>query len=242
MLERERDNKLMNAQAITAAISHELKQPLAAIATNGGAALRFLGQVPPDIEEVRSALKRIVSDSHRTSDMFDGIRALFGKGDQKRLQVDVNGIILGVFQSSRKELLDHGVETRLELATELPLVDSQGRQLEEVIFNLVHNAIEAMDVTTNRARVLRVRTELTDHNAITVAVQDSGPGIDPKQMDGIFGAFFTTKSHGMGLGLAICRMIVEHHGGRLIASSDGKKGSLFQFDLPIESRAKEATS
>jgi C4-dicarboxylate-specific signal transduction histidine kinase len=96
MLERERDNKLMNAQAITAAISHELKQPLAAIATSGGAALRFLEQVPPDVEEVRSALKRIVSDSHRTSDVFDGIRALFGKGDQKRLQVDVNEIILGV--------------------------------------------------------------------------------------------------------------------------------------------------
>jgi signal transduction histidine kinase len=248
MLERERDNKLMNAQAITAAIAHEVKQPLAAIAANGSAALRFLGRVPPDVEEVRSALKRMVSDSHRTGDVFDGIRALFGKSDQKRLQVDVNEIILGVLQSSRKELQDHGVETRLELATELPLVGSHGRQLQEVIFNLVHNAIEAMEVATDRARVLRVRTELTGHNAITAAVQDSGPGIDPTQIDGIFGAFFTTKSHGMGLGLAICRMIVEHHGGRLTASSDGKKGSLFQFDLPIEpaekstSRAKEAKS
>jgi signal transduction histidine kinase len=184
----------------------------------------------------------MVSDSHRTSDVFDGIRALFGKSDQKRLQVDVNEIILGVLQSSRKELQDHGVETRVELATELPLVDSDGRQLEEVIFNLVHNAIEAMDVVTDRPRVLRLGTGLTDHNAITVTVQDSGPGIDPEKLDGVFGAFFTTKSHGMGLGLAICRMIVEHHGGRLIASSDGKKGSLFQFDLPIESRAKETTS
>ena len=236
MLKRERDNKLMNAQAITAAIAHELKQPLAAIVTNGGAALRFLGQVPPDVEEVRSALKRMVSDGHRTSDVFDGIRALFGS-DQKRLQVDVNEIILGVLQSSQKELQIHGVETRVELANELPLVDSDGRQLEEVVFNLIRNAIEAMDVVTDRHRVLRVGTELTDHNAITVTVQDSGPGIDPQKLDGVFGAFFTTKSHGMGLGLAICRMIVEHHGGRLIASSDGKKGSLFQFDLPIESRA-----
>jgi signal transduction histidine kinase len=248
MLERERDNKLMSAQAITAAIAHEVKQPLAAIVTNGGAALRFLGQLPPDVEEVRSALQRMVSDTHRTSDVFDGIRALFGKSDQKRLQVDVNKIVLGVLESSRKELQDHGIETRLELATELPLVDSNGRQLEEVIFNLVHNATEAMDVATDGARILRVKTELTDHNAITVAVHDSGPGIDPEKLDGIFGAFFTTKSHGMGLGLAICRMIVEHHGGRLIASSDGKKGSLFQFDLPIEptekgiARAKEATS
>ena len=247
-LQRERDNKLMNAQAIAAAITHEVKQPLAAIVTSGGAALRFLDRTPPELEEVRTVLKRMISDSHRTSDVLDGIRALFGKNGQKRLQVDVNEIILGVLQSSRKELQDRGVETRLELATELPLVDSHGRQLEEVILNLVHNAIEAMNVTTDRARVLRVRTELTDHNAITVAVQDSGPGIDPKQIDGIFAAFFTTKSDGMGLGLAICRMIVEGHGGRLIASSDGKQGALFQFNLPIEStekgiaRGKEATS
>jgi signal transduction histidine kinase len=247
MLQRERDNKLMNAQAITAAIAHEVRQPLAAIVTNSGAALRFLDRTPPELENVRRILKSMISDSHRTSDVFDGIRALFGKSDQKRLQIDVNEIILRVLESSRKELQDHDVETHLELATKLPLIDSHGRQLEEVVFNLVHNAIEAMDVATDRARVLRVRTELADRNAITVAVQDSGPGIDPKQIDGIFGAFFTTKSDGMGLGLAICRMIVEHHGGRLTASSDGNKGSLFQFDLPIEStengtsHAKEAT-
>jgi signal transduction histidine kinase len=120
--------------------------------------------------------------------------------------------------------------------------------LEEVIYNLIQNAIEAMDATTDRGRVLRVRTAFKDHDAITVAVQDSGPGIDPKQIDGIFGAFFTSKPHGMGLGLAICRMIVEHHGGRLTASSDGKNGSLFQLALPIETiervtaRAKEASS
>ena len=175
----------------------------------------------------------MISDSHRTSDVFDGIPALFGKSEQKRLPVDVNAIICGVLQSSRKELQDHGVGTRLELATELPLVDSHGRQLEEVIFNLVHNAIEAMGAATDRSRLLRVRTELNDNDAITVAVQDSGPGIDPKQIDGIFSAFFTTKPDGMGLGLAICRMIIEHHGGQLTASSDGKNGSLFQFDLPI---------
>ena len=133
---------------------------------------------------------------------------------------------------------DHGVETHLELATELPLVDSYGRQLEEVIFNLVHNAIEAMDAARDRGRVLRVRTEFNDHDAITVAVQDSGPGIDPKQIEGIFGTFFTTKPDGMGLGLAICRTIIEHHGGQLTASSDGKNGSLFQFDLPIEPTEK----
>jgi signal transduction histidine kinase len=240
MLERERDNKLMNAQAVTAAISHEVRQPLAAIATNSGAAVRFLGKTPPDLEEVRAALSRIVSDTHRTSEVFDGIRALFGKSNQQGRWVDVNEMIIEVLQSSRKELQDHGIETRLALASELPLVDGHRRQLEEVILNLVHNAVEAMDATTNRERVLQVRTGIKDHAAIIVAVRDSGPGIDPKQIDGIFGAFFSSKSHGMGLGLAICRMIIEHHGGHLTAWSDGKNGSLFQFALPIKSREKAA--
>ena len=240
MLERERDNKLMNAQAVTAAISHEVRQPLAAIAANGGAALRFLGKTPPDLEEVRAALSRIVSDTHRTSEVFDGIRALFGKSDQERQRVDVNEIIVEVLQSSRKELEDHDVETHLALVSELPLVDGHRRQLEEVILNLVHNAIEAMDATTDRGRVLRVRTGIKDRDAITVAVQDSGTGIDSKRIDGIFGGFFTSKPHGMGLGLAICRMIIEHHGGHLTASSDGKSGSLFQFVLPTESSEKGA--
>ena len=242
MLERERDNKLLSAQALTAAIVHEVKQPLSAIAINGSAALRFLGKTPPELAEVRSALNDMISDTRRTSEVLDGIRALFGKSDQKREQVEVNELILGVLQSSRKELQDHGVETRLDLASELPLVESHRRQLEEVIFNLVHNAIEAMDATADHDRVLRVRTELKGHDAITVAVRDSGPGIDPKRIDSIFGAFFTTKSHGMGLGLAICRMIIEHHGGQLTASSDGKNGSLFQFVLPTSLRVKEATS
>jgi signal transduction histidine kinase len=233
MLERERDNKLLSAQALTAAIVHEVRQPLGAIAVNGSAALRFLGKTPPELTDVRAILNSMISDTHRTSEVLDGIRALFGKSTQKREQVELNELILGVLQSSRKDLQDHGVETRLELASELPLVDGHRRQLEEVIFNLVHNAIEAMDAATDRDRVLQVRTELTDHDAITVAMRDTGPGIDPERLDSIFGAFVTTKSHGMGLGLAICRTIIEHHGGQLTASSDGKNWSLFEFVLPI---------
>jgi len=242
MLERERDNKLLSAQALTAAIVHEVRQPLTAVSVNGSAALQFLRKTPPNLAEVRTALNDIIRDAHRTNEVLEGIRALFGKSHQKREQVDVNELILGVLQSSRKDLQDHGVETRLELASELPLVDGHRRQLEEVIFNLVHNAIEAMDATTDRDRLLQARTELSDHNAITVAVRDSGPGIDPQRLDSIFGAFVTTKSHGMGLGLAICRMIIERHGGRLTASSDGKNGSLFQVVLPTISRVKNATS
>ena len=233
MLERERDNKLVSAQAITGVIAHEVRQPLASIVANASAALRWLERTPPNHDEVRIALNRIQSESHRTSDVFDGIRALFRKGDQGRQRIDVNEIIVEVLQSLRGELKDHGVETRSDLA-ELPLVDGNGGQLREVILNLIYNALEAMDTTTDQGRLLRVTTERRGPD-ITVAVEDSGPGIAPQKLDSIFTTFLTTKPHGMGLGLAICRMIVEQHGGQLTASSDGKNGAVFQFLLPIAS-------
>ncbi len=232
LLEHERDNKLMNVEAVAASIAHEIKQPLAAIVMNGGAALQLLGNAPPDHDEVRAALNDIITDSHRTSEVFEGIRALFRKVDQERQPIDMNEIILRVLQSLHGELKDHYVTTRTELISGLPLVEGNRNQLQQVVFNLVHNALEAMNTTTDRSRVLRVRTELRGRDAIAVAVEDSGPGIDPKQLDGIFDAFFTTKAHGMGLGLAICRMIIGRHGGQLTVASDGRRGALFQFVLP----------
>ena len=231
MLERERDNKLMGAQAITAAIADEVRQPLAGIVTNASAAMRWLGRTPPEFDEVHAALKRIQTESYRTSDVFDAIRALFRTGDQGREAIDVNAIIGEVLELLRGELKDHAVEARLDL-TELPLVDGHKGQLREVIFNLVHNALEAMDGTTDRSRLLRVATQRRDVGEIAVAVEDSGPGIDPEKLERIFTAFMTTKSQGMGLGLAICRMIIEQHGGTLSASSDGESGAVFQFVLP----------
>jgi len=238
LLERERDNKLMNAAAITAAIAHEVRQPLGAIALDGGAALHFLSKVPPDLEEIRSILNDMISSGLRVSEVLQGIRALFGRDDQGRQPINVNEIVLTVLHLLRGDLKAHGVETRSQVTSELPLVDGHRSQLQEVIYNLVQNALEAMDSTTNRSRVLRVTTELRGRDAIVVAVEDSGPGIDPKQLDGIFDPFVTTKAHGMGLGLPICRMIVERHGGHLSALSDGKNGALFQFTLPIESADK----
>ena len=235
MLERERDNKLLNVQAVTAAIAHEVRQPLTAIATNGGAALRFLAKVPSDQEEARAALQRIVSDCHRTSEVFDGLRALFRKVDQGKQLIDVNEIISAVLQLLRTEFEDHGVELRSDLAAELPLVDGHRSQLQEVILNLARNAIEAMDATEDRRRVLRVITKPQADDAIAVAVIDSGPGIEPNRLEGLFNAFITTKSQGTGLGLAICRMIIEHHGGTITASSDGNNGATFQFVLPNKS-------
>jgi C4-dicarboxylate-specific signal transduction histidine kinase len=155
--------------------------------------------VPPDFEEVRSALNRIREDSHRTSEVFDGIRALFGKVDQE--QVDVNKIIVDVVQALHNELKDHWIETRTELLTELPLVNGHKGQLREVILNLVTNALEAMAAITYRNRVLRLRSELRVHDAIIVSVQDTGPGFDPGRLNNMFDAFVTTKScNGIGTG------------------------------------------
>jgi PAS domain S-box-containing protein len=237
-LERERENKLLNMQAITAAIAHEVRQPLAALVTNANAALRFLGKVPADYDEVRAALNRMISEGHRTSDVFDSIRALFKKTDQGRQAIDLNEIVLGVLQSLCEELKNRDVEVRPELMSDLPLITGHKTQLREVIFNLIDNALDAMKTTTNRNRVLRVETALHGPDAIVVAVEDNGPGLEREQLEGIFDAFVTTKADGIGLGLAICRMIVENHGGQLSASSDGKSGAMFQCVLPIKSVGK----
>jgi signal transduction histidine kinase len=242
MLQRERNNKLMNIDAITSAIVHEVRQPLAAIATNGSAGIRWLTKTPPDFDEVRAAMTRIVRDSHRASQVLESIRALFKSADLEVQPVDLNGIALGALDLLRGELTDHGVVTRIELAPELPLVAGHSGQLQEVMLNLVRNAIDAMDSITDRARVLRVRTECDGREAIVVSVEDSGPGIDPKKVDSIFDTFVTTKPHGMGLGLAICRMIISRHEGQLSASAENKSGALFQFTLPIKSAVGDSTA
>jgi signal transduction histidine kinase len=242
MLQRERDNKLMNIDAITSAIVHEVRQPLTAIAANGNAGMRWLTKTPPDFDEVREAMTQMVRDSHRASQVLESIRALFKSTDLEVQSVDLNGIALGALDILRGELKDHGVITRTELAPELPLVRGHSGQLQEVMLNLVRNAIDAMVSITDRARVLRVRTECDGRGAIVVSVEDSGPGIDPEKSDSIFDAFVTTKPQGMGLGLAICRMIISRHEGQLSASADCKSGASFQFTLPIKSAVGSSTA
>ena len=231
-LERERDNKLMNIEAIAGSIAHEVRQPLTAISTNGSAALRFLRHAPPNLEEVRSAVNRMVSESERASKVFDNIRDLFGKANRGLEPIDVNELAQGVLQSLRDELKDHGVTTHMELTSKLPPVMGHRGQLQEVLFNLVHNAIEAMDPIKDDRRILQVRTEPYGGNSIVVAVEDSGAGIDPNQASNIFDAFVTTKSGGMGLGLAICKMIVDRHDGQLSATRAHPRGSVFRVVLP----------
>jgi PAS domain S-box-containing protein len=234
-LERERDNKLINIEVVTASIAHEVRQPLAAIAANGSAALQFL-QRALDLDKVREILNQMMDDCHRVSEVFDTIRALFRRVDQKREPTVVNEIVLDVLQSMREGLKDHGVTTEIELSPELRRVDGHRNQLRQVIFNLIHNAIESMDNTMDRRRVLRVITKSQGPDAIIVAVEDSGPGIALRELHSIFDPFITTKPDGMGLGLAICRMIVERHDGKLSVFSDGKNGARFQLVLPVIER------
>ena len=232
LLEHERDSKLMNVEAITASIAHEVSQPLTAIASGSSAAIRFLDHAQPDIQKVQALLKKMNHESHRAGEVFESIRTLFRNIDQARTPVDLNDVTVEVLKSLSDDLKKHNVTAHAELASELPAIQGHKTQLRQVIFNLVHNSLEAMEKMTERVRTLIVRTELHGHDAILVAVEDSGPGIDPKRLDGIFEAFVTTKSHGMGLGLAICRAIIERHGGQLSAVSDGEHGTKFAFVLP----------
>jgi PAS domain S-box-containing protein len=241
-LKGEQDNKLMNIEVVTASIAHEVRQPLAAIAANGGAALQFMQKVPLDLGKMQEILKQMMDDCIRVSEVFDTIRALFRRSDRKREPAVVNEIVLDVLQSMREELKDHGITTETELMPELQRVDGHRNQLRQVIFNLIHNAIESMDNITDRRRVLRVITKSQGSDAIIVAVEDSGPGINPMGLDSVFDPFVTTKPDGMGLGLAICRMIVERHDGKLSAFSDGKNGARFQFVLPVGSHEPEVNN
>ena len=231
-LQRERNNKLMNLEAMAASISHEVRQPLTGIATNGSAALRYLEHRPPNIERVRSALNRMIGGCDRVNQVFDNIRALFGKVEKGDEPIDVNELIRGVLSTVQGDLDDHGIITSVKLSQDLPKVTGHKGQLEEVLLNLVRNAIEAMQTDKNDHRVLQVSSGPRG-DKIIVAVEDSGPGIDPKHAESIFDAFVTTKSHGMGLGLALCRMIIERHSGQLTASPAHPRGSIFRIGLPI---------
>jgi signal transduction histidine kinase len=232
MLERERNNKLMSLAATAAAISHEMKQPLTAIAANGIASLRLLETAPPDLEEARSAVNDVISDAYRAGQVLDNLRVLFGKVEREQEPIDVNQVAVRALRTLRAELSEHRVAASLDLTSELPPVRGHGGQLNEVLINLFHNAIEAMDAIKAERRVLKVRTRPDGANAVVVEVEDSGPGIDPKRLEHIFDAFVTTKPQGTGLGLAICRMIVERHGGQLSARSNGRDGALFRLVLP----------
>jgi signal transduction histidine kinase len=234
MLRRERENKLMNMEAMIAFIAHEVRQPLGAISLSGDATILLLDQTPPDQSEAKLAVSDMIADSHRVSEIFDNIRALFGTANRTDEDVDLNGLVLDVLRSAKSDFKRHGINSNVELAPTPLFAVGNGGQLRELIRNLVQNAIEAM-ATITEDRVLRAQTELAAGNFVIITIEDTGPGVSPEKAKAIFDAFVTTKSHGRGLGLTICRMIVERHKGQLSVSRVEPRGAAFRIKLPSSS-------
>ena len=218
---------------LTASIAHEVNQPLAAAVANAEACLRWLDRETPDIAKARRSVEWVVNDSCRASDVIQRVRALANKADIEKVPLDVNTIVREVIVLMQHELIRHGISLRTELATATSLVLGDRVQLQQVVINLVMNGIEAMETVTDRPRELVIRSRCDEAQSMIVSVTDCGVGISRDDADRLFKAFFTTKSGGMGMGLSICRSIVETHGGRLSASRNEGHGATFQFVLPF---------
>ncbi len=224
--------RVTTLSALTASIAHEVNQPLAAIVADGTASLNWLAAAPPDLDRVRDALDAIVTDGHRAAEVIQRIRQLATKSAPRKDRLDVNGVVGDVEPLVRAELRRHEVALTLDLARGLPPVIGDRVQLQQVLLNLVMNGMEAMAAVTDRPRELLIRSRPHEEDQVLVAVQDMGVGIDPNDLDQLFNAFFTTKSAGMGIGLSICRSIVDAHGGRLWATPNAGYGATFHFALP----------
>jgi PAS domain S-box-containing protein len=216
---------------LTASIAHEVNQPLAAVITNGEACLRWLGNERPDLAEARGAVARIIRDGNRASEVIRRLRALTKKTDPHKTPLDINDVVYDVVALVQREVLSHRVRLRFDLDADLPPVFGDQVQLQQVIMNLMMNGIEAMAGVTERPRELLIRSRRHEGGHVLVAVQDSGIGIDSEHLDRLFTAFFTTKTDGMGMGLSICRSIVEAHGGEVWASLNDGPGATFQFTI-----------
>lgn len=224
--------RVMTVGELTASIAHEVNQPLAAIVTNSNACLRWLGGAQPNFDEARKAVDRIIKDSYRASDVISRVRALVKKTPARNDLVDLNEVIVEVLALAQNQARRAGVVLKRELATDLPRVRGDRVQLQQVILNLVINGLEAIAKNKNGERELSISSSIDDSKAVTVAVRDTGEGLDPANLERVFDAFFTTKADGMGMGLAISRTIIESHGGRLWATSNSPRGAVFQFTLP----------
>jgi len=219
---------------LTASIAHEVNQPLTGIVAHAGTALRWLAAQPPDFEEARQALGFIARDGARAAEVIQRVRALANKADVRTAPLDINSLINETLSLVQLELVSHRVSLRRELAPALPLVLGDRVQLQQVIINLLMNGIEAMEPVTERPRELMVRSQEDEGRQVVVAVEDCGVGISAENADRLFNAFFTTKPSGLGMGLSICRSIVEAHGGRLWAMPNKPYGAVFRFTLPLE--------
>jgi len=229
-------NRVATAGELSASIAHEVNQPLTGISARASAAVRWLAKEPPDIEKVRNMLREIVKASDRAAEVVGSVRAMFKKDSKERSSVDINNLIRTVLEIVRVELQRNGVDLQTTLSEELPRVECDPVQMQQVILNLVINAIEAMQDV--QPRVLRVESKLIEPHTVRVRVEDTGKGVDPMQLDRIFRPLVTTKERGMGMGLSICRSIVESHHGRIWVEAAAPRGAIFQFELPTKAEAE----
>jgi C4-dicarboxylate-specific signal transduction histidine kinase len=225
-------NRLATAGELSASIAHEVNQPLTGIVTKANAALRWLAADKPDLEKARAALTQIVSAGHRASNIITSIRSMLRKETQKRSPVDINKLIWTVLGLVWIDLRKNEIDLDTKLNEQLPSVWGNEIPLQQVILNLITNAIESMHSVDQR--ILRVRSGLGGPHEVHVSIEDTGTGIDHSNLDGIFKPMYSTKTTGMGMGLAICRSIVEGHGGRIWISQGSENGSIFHLSLPTQ--------
>jgi C4-dicarboxylate-specific signal transduction histidine kinase len=228
----ERASRLSTMGQLTASIAHEINQPLAAIITNADACLLWLEADKPDLDEARQAAARIVRNGHRAGDIIKSVRTLTRKSAPAMVSLDINDVIREVILLVGGEFRRHGVRVEASLSSGLRSVNGDRVQLQQVVLNLIMNGIEAMTDSVRQRRQLQIRSENGESGGVLVAVGDSGSGLDPARTERLFEAFFTTKSEGTGMGLSICRSIIDAHGGRLWASPNLPNGAVFQFALP----------
>ena len=230
---REREARLLTGDAVAAAIAHEVRQPLSAIVTSADAGLRFLDRSVPALDKAMESLRRIAADGHRADKVIEGVRATFKNSVREKRPVDVNEIIQEALAFEQDDLRKHKILVQLAPTVQLPAVHGDRVQLQQVLLNLITNAIHAM-ATRDEPRVLSVRSEAYKEGGVLVSVADTGLGIDPHDMNRIFNPLFTTKPDGMGMGLAICRSIIEAHDGRLWVTANTPQGAVFQFTLNVD--------
>jgi signal transduction histidine kinase len=229
---QDREGRQIAMDVMAASIAHEINQPLGAMVTNANAALRWIANATPDLDEARAALTRIVKDGQRANQIIGGIRSMFKKDNHGRVQLGVNDLVREVTRMIEADLRTQRVSVSLELREGLPQVVADRGQLQQVFLNLCANAIEAMRFV-DHARLLQIRSDIiTESSYVMVTIEDSGTGIDGKNRDRIFEPFFTTKSSGTGIGLTICRSIIESHGGSLQVSANHPYGTIFHVSLP----------
>jgi C4-dicarboxylate-specific signal transduction histidine kinase len=228
-----RANRVAILGQLTASIAHELRQPLTSLATNGNAGLNWLSLRPPNLEKAKLTFESIVEESRRANDIINGLMDLTKKEAPRKEFLDINDAIAEVFALIHSEALKSGVSIHKQLAPRLPRLQGDRVQLQQVILNLIANAIQAMRGLSEGKRELQISTERTE-SGVGVACRDTGPGLAPETIDRLFEPFYTTRSDGMGMGLSICRSIVQAHGGRLWATACEPKGALFQFTIPAE--------